>query len=89
MRVGLRRVAIAVIVTSVVVTAIGQGLAEPDPASVVRIEPSKCAFSRSRVTPTVSRTVTLKMVNTGRATHMFAPQYLGSYDLEIEGLTWR
>jgi hypothetical protein len=36
MQAGLRRVAITVIVTSVVVTAIGQGLAEPDPASVVR-----------------------------------------------------
>ena len=33
MRPGLRCVAIAVIVTTVVVTAIGQGLAEPDPAS--------------------------------------------------------
>ena len=46
MRAGLRHVAIAVIVTTVVVT--GQGLAEPDPASVVRIELSEYAFNPPR-----------------------------------------
>jgi uncharacterized cupredoxin-like copper-binding protein len=76
---------IAAIVTTVVVTAIGQGLAEPDPASVVRIELSEYAFSPSRVTLKVGRAITLKVVNTGRMTHMFASQYLGSQDLEIEG----
>jgi uncharacterized cupredoxin-like copper-binding protein len=76
---------IAAIVTTVVVTAIGQGLAEPDPASVVRIELSEYAFSPSRVTLKVGRAITLKVVNRGRMTHMFASQYLGSQDLEIEG----
>jgi uncharacterized cupredoxin-like copper-binding protein len=85
MRPGLRRVAIAVILTFVVVTAIEQGLAEPDPASVVRIELSEYAFNPSRVTLKAGRAVTLKVVNTGHATHMFASQYLGSQDLEIEG----
>jgi hypothetical protein len=27
----------------------------------------------------------MKVINTGRATHMFASQYLGSRDLKIEG----
>ncbi len=85
MRAGLRCVAIAVMVTTVVVTAIGQGLAQPDPASVVRIELSEYAFSPAQVTLKAGRAVTLKVVNTGRATHMFASQYLGSQDLEIEG----
>jgi uncharacterized cupredoxin-like copper-binding protein len=83
MRAGLRRVAIAVIVTTVVVT--GQGLAEPDPASVVRIELSEYAFSPAQVTLKAGRAVSLKVVNTGRATHMFASTYLSSQDLEIEG----
>jgi uncharacterized cupredoxin-like copper-binding protein len=85
MRAGLRGVAIAVIVTFVVVTAIGQGLAQPDPAAVVRIELSEYAFSPAQVTLKAGRAVTLKVVNTGRATHMFAAQYLSSQDLEIEG----
>jgi uncharacterized cupredoxin-like copper-binding protein len=85
MRAGLRGVAIAVIVTTVVGTAIGQGLAQPDPAVVVRIELSEYAFSPAQVTLKVGRAVTLKVVNTGRTTHMFASQYLGSQDLEIEG----
>jgi uncharacterized cupredoxin-like copper-binding protein len=85
MRGGLRGVAIAVIVTFVVVTAIGQGLAQPDPAAVVRIELSEYAFSPAQVTLKAGRAVTLKVVNTGRATHMFASKYLGSQDLEIEG----
>jgi len=83
MRAGLRRVAIAVIVTTVVVT--GQGLAEPDPASVVRIELSEYAFNPAQVTLKAGRAVSLKVVNTGRATHMFASTYLSSQDLEIEG----
>ena len=53
MRAGLRRVAITVIVTSVVVTAVGQGLAEPDSASVVRIELSEYPFTSSRITATL------------------------------------
>jgi len=85
MRAGLRRVAITVIVTSVVVTAIGQGLAEPDPASVVRIELSEYAFNPALVTLKAGRAVTLKVVNTGRSVHMLASQYLSSQDLEIEG----
>ena len=40
----------AVMVTTVVVTEIGQGLAQPDPASVVRIELSEYAFSPAQVT---------------------------------------
>ena len=83
MRAGLCRVAIAVIVTTVVVT--GQGLAEPDPASVVRIELSEYAFNPAQVTLKAGRAVSLKVVNTGRATHMFASTYLSSQDLEIEG----
>ena len=51
MRARLRCVAIAVMVTTVVVTEIGQGLAESDPASVVPIEMSEYAFrSTSRAT---------------------------------------
>ena len=84
MRARLRRAAMAVMVTAVVVTEIGQGLAQPDPASVVRIELSEYAFSPSQVTLKAGRAVRLKVVNTGRATHMFASAYLGSQDLEIE-----
>jgi len=85
MRARLRRAALAVMVTTAVVTEIGQGLAQPDPASVVRIELSEYAFSPSQVTLKAGRAVRLKVVNTGRATHMFASAYLGSQDLEIEG----
>lgn len=81
----LRQVGIAVIVTTVVVTEIGQGLAEPDPASVVQIELSEYAFSPAQVTLKAGRAVTLKVVNTGRAVHMLASTYLASQDLEIEG----
>ena len=85
MRARLRRVAIAVIVTTGVVTEIGQGLAQPDPALVVRIELTEYAFSPAQVTLKAGRAVRLKVVNTGRATHMFASTYLNSQDLEIEG----
>ena len=85
MRARLRRAALAVMVTTAVVTEIGQGLAQPDPASVVRIELSEYAFSPSQVTLKAGRAVRLKVVNTGRATHMFASTYLNSQDLEIEG----
>jgi uncharacterized cupredoxin-like copper-binding protein len=85
MRAGLRGVAVAVMVTTVVVTEIGQGLAQPDPASVVRIELSEYAFSPAQVTLKAGRAVTLKVVNTGRSVHMLASQYLSSQDLEIEG----
>jgi len=85
MRAGLRGVAVAVIVTTVVATAIGQGLAQPDPASVVRIELSEYAFTPAQVTLKAGRAVTLKVVNTGRSVHMLASQYLSSQDLEIEG----
>ena len=81
----LRQMGIAVIVTTVVVTEIGQGLAQPDPALVVRIELTEYAFSPAQVTLKAGRAVRLKVVNTGRATHMFASTYLGSQDLEIEG----
>ena len=72
-------------VTTVVATAIGQGLAQPDPASVVRIELSEYAFTPAQVTLKAGRAVTLKVVNTGRSVHMLASQYLSSQDLEIEG----
>jgi len=85
MRAGLRGVAVAVIVTTVVATAIGQGLAQPDPAAVVRIELSEYAFTPAQVTLKAGRAVTLKVVNTGRSVHMLASQYLSSQDLEIEG----
>jgi uncharacterized cupredoxin-like copper-binding protein len=81
----LRQVAIAVIVTTALATEIGQGLAQPDPAAVVRIELSEYAFSPAQVTLKAGRAVTLKVVNTGHATHMFASKYLGSQDLEIDG----
>ena len=81
----LRRAATAVMVTTAAVTEIGQVLAQPDPASVVRIELSEYAFSPTQVTLKAGRAVRLKVVNTGRATHMFASAYLGSQDLEIEG----
>jgi len=85
MQAGLRRVAIAGILTTVVVIGIGQALAQPDPASVVRIELSEYAFSPAQVTLKAGRAVSLKVVNTGRATHMFASTYLSSQDLEIDG----
>ena len=85
MRARLRRVAIAVMVTSVVMAEIGQGLAQPAPVSVVQIELSEYAFTPAQVTLKAGRPVTLKVVNTGRAVHMLASQYLGSQDLEIEG----
>src|SRR5256712_977374 len=85
MRARLRRAAMAVMVTAVVVTEIGQGLAQPDPASVVRIELSEYAFSPAQVTLKAGKAVRLKVVNTGRATHMFASTYLNTQDLEIEG----
>ena len=85
MRAGRRGVAIAVMVTTVVGPAIGQGLAQPDPADVVRIELSEYAFTPAHVTLKAGRPVTLKVVNTGRAVHMLASPYLGSQDLEIEG----
>ena len=85
MRAGRRGVAVAVLVTTVVATAIGQGLAQPDPASVVRIELSEYAFSPTQVTLKAGRAVTLKVVNTGRSVHMLASPYLSSQDLEIEG----
>jgi uncharacterized cupredoxin-like copper-binding protein len=81
----LRQVGMAVIVTTAVVTEIGQGLAQPDPASVVQIELSEYAFTPAQVTLKAGRAVTLKVVNTGRAVHMLASTYLGSQDLEIEG----
>ena len=85
MRARLRRAAMAVMVTAAVVTEIGQGLAQPDPASVVRIELSEYAFSPAQVTLKAGKAVRLKVVNTGRATHMFASTYLNTQDLEIEG----
>jgi uncharacterized cupredoxin-like copper-binding protein len=85
MRARLPAAAIVVMVTAVVVTAIGQGLAEPDPASVVRVELSEYAFSPALITLKAGRAVTLTVVKTGRATHMLASKYLGSQDLEIEG----
>jgi uncharacterized cupredoxin-like copper-binding protein len=85
MRAEMRRLAIVVIVTSVVVTESGQGLAQPNPAAVVRIELSEYAFSPAQVTLKAGTAVTLKVVNKGRATHMFTSQYLSSQDLEIEG----
>jgi len=51
----------------------------------VRIELSEYAFSPAQVTLKAGRAVSLKVVNTGRATHMFASTYLSSQDLEIEG----
>jgi len=52
----------------------------------VRIELSEYALNPAQqVTLKAGRAVTLKVVNTGRATHMFASQYLSSQDLEIEG----
>ena len=85
MRAGRRGVAVAVIVTTVVATAIGQGLAQPDHAAVVGIELSEYAFNPARVTLKAGRAVTLKVVNTGRSVHMLASPYLSSQDLEIEG----
>ena len=86
MLVGLRRlVRISGIVMVLGVAGSAQGLAQPDPAAVVRIELSEYAFTPAQVTLKAGRPVTLKVVNTGRAVHMLASQYLGSQDLEIEG----
>ena len=67
------------------VAGIGPGLAQPDPASVVRIELSEYAFTPAQVTLKAGRPVTLHVVNTGLAPHMFASPYLSSQNLEIEG----
>ena len=86
MPVGLwRLVRIAMIVIVLGVAGIGPGLAQPGPAPVVRIELSEYAFTPAQVTLKAGRPVTLNVVNTGRATHMFASPYLSSQDLEIEG----
>jgi uncharacterized cupredoxin-like copper-binding protein len=83
---GLRRLlAISMIVMVHGVSGIGQGLAESDPASVVRIEMSEYAFTPAQVTMKAGKPVTLNVVNVGRATHMFTSAYLASQDLEVEG----
>jgi hypothetical protein len=73
-------VAITVIVTTVVVTGIGQGLAEPDPASVVRIELSEYAFSSAQVTLKAGRAAILKVVTRDLRPTLFASRYLGSQE---------
>jgi uncharacterized cupredoxin-like copper-binding protein len=83
---GLRRLlAISMIVMVHGVSGIGQGLAESDPATVVRIEMSEYAFTPAQVTMKAGKPVTLNVVNVGRATHMFTSAYLASQDLEVEG----
>jgi hypothetical protein len=85
MRAWLRRVAIAVIVTSITVTTIGQGLAEPDPASVVRIELSEYAFSQWRTSrssssggpastesPVIATKKGVNLLERGRQVHFMA-----------------
>lgn len=86
MLVGLRRlVRISGIVMVLGATGSAQAQAQPDPPAVVRIELSEYAFTPTQVTLKAGKPVTLKVVNTGRAVHMMASQYLGSQDLEIEG----
>ena len=86
MAAGLRRLlAISMIVMVHAVGGIGQGLAESDPASVVRIEMSEYAFTPAQVTMKAGKPVTLSVVNVGRAKHMFTSAYLASQDLEVEG----
>jgi uncharacterized cupredoxin-like copper-binding protein len=80
-----RLVRILAIVMVLGLTGSAQGLAGPDPAAVVRIELSEYAFTPNQVTLKAGKPVTLKVVNTGRVSHMFASQYLGSQDLEVEG----
>src|SRR6516164_4236284 len=86
MLVDLRRLmSISAVVMLLGVTRSAQVLAQPEPAPVVRVELSEYRFTPAQVTVKAGRPVTLKVVNTGRSTHMFASQYLGSQDLEIEG----
>jgi plastocyanin len=67
------------------VVGIGQGLAEPDLALVMRIEMSEYAFTPAQITLRAGKPVTLNVINVGRAPHMFASAYLASQDLEVEG----
>ena len=86
MLVDLRRlVSISAIVMVLEVIGSAQVLAQPEPAPVVRIELSEYRFIPAQVTVKAGRPVTLNVINMGRSTHMFASQYLGSQDLEIEG----
>ena len=85
MATGLRGVlATSMVVILQGVGGLGQGLAQSDPASVVRIEMSEYAFTPAQVTLKAGKPVTLTVVNVGRATHMFTSTYLASQDLEVE-----
>jgi len=82
---GLRGVlATSMVVILQGVAGLAQGLAQSDPASVVRIEMSEYAFTPAQVTLKAGKPVTLTVVNVGRATHMFTSTYLASQDLEVE-----
>ena len=85
MATGLRGVlATSMVVILQGVAGLGQGLAQSDPASVVRIEMSEYAFTPAQVTLKAGKPMTLTVVNVGRATHMFTSTYLASQDLEVE-----
>jgi uncharacterized cupredoxin-like copper-binding protein len=87
MAAGLRHLLVISMIVMVhgVVAEIGQGLAQSDPASVIRIELTEYAFTPAEVTLKVGRPVTLNIVNAGRATHMLTSTYLASLDLDVEG----
>jgi len=71
-------------VTAVVVTAIGQGLAQPDPASVVRIELSEYAFNPAQVRER-RQSGHAEGGQHGRRDPHVCVEVSGSQDLEIEG----
>ena len=66
-----------------------QGLAQADPAAVVRIELSEYAFTPAQVTLKAGRPVSLKVVNAGCAVHMLASPYLGRRISRSRKLTWK
>ncbi|HXB03229.1 MAG TPA: cupredoxin domain-containing protein [Candidatus Angelobacter sp.] len=78
--------AVASVATMVMgLTGAGPGPAHGEPSTIVRVELTEYALTPARVTLQVGKPITLKVVNRGRMTHMFASSYLASRDLEVEG----
>jgi uncharacterized cupredoxin-like copper-binding protein len=64
---------------------LGPGSALGEPSAMIRIELTEYALTPALVTLRAGKPVTLRVVNLGRMTHMFASPYLASRNLEVEG----
>ena len=82
-RLGLAVASVGIVVMGL--TGAGPGPAHGEPSTIVRVELTEYALTPARVTLQVGKPITLKVVNRGRMTHMFASSYLASRDLEVEG----